>query len=170
MTSPPPPEFARKLDTLPEAPGVYLWKDGAGRVVYIGKANRLRSRVRSYFATDATHSPKLRMLRRAIADVDTIVVRSESEALLLENNLIKEYAPRFNILLRDDKSYPSIAVTLGEPFPRVLVVRPGQNPGERTVGPGRPLGVPEPLEARVGVGGHLEERRRRVVRFRRLEP
>ncbi|HEX9633401.1 MAG TPA: excinuclease ABC subunit UvrC [Gemmatimonadales bacterium] len=141
MTSPAPPELARKLDTLPEAPGVYLWKDGAGRVVYIGKANRLRSRVRSYFATDATHSPKLRMLRRAIADVDTIVVRSESEALLLENNLIKEYAPRFNILLRDDKSYPSIAVTLGEPFPRVLVVRREQIPGARMFGPYTDVGT-----------------------------
>jgi len=137
----PAPDLARKLDGLPEAPGVYLWKDAAGQVVYVGKAKRLRSRVRSYFAADATHSPKLRMLRRAIADLDSIVVRSESEALLLENNLIKEYAPRFNIQLRDDKSYPSIAVTLGEPFPRVLVVRREHIPGARMFGPYTDVGT-----------------------------
>ena len=141
MTPSPAPDLARKLDALPEAPGVYLWKDAAGQVVYVGKANRLRSRVRSYFSADPALSPKLRSLRRAIADVDTIVVRSESEALLLENNLIKEYAPRFNILLRDDKSYPSIAVTLGEPFPRVLVVRREHIPGARMFGPYTDVGT-----------------------------
>jgi excinuclease ABC subunit C len=141
VTPPPTPDLARKLDALPEVPGVYLWKDAAGRVIYVGKGNRLRSRVRSYFGADATHSPKLRMLRRAIDDVDTIVVRSESEALLLENNLIKEHAPRFNILLRDDKSYPSIAVTLGEPFPRVLVVRREHIPGARMFGPYTDVGT-----------------------------
>lgn len=141
MTPPVARDLGRKLDALPEAPGVYLWKDAAGRVVYVGKAKRLRSRVRSYFATDATNSPKLRMLRRTIADVDSIVVRSESEALLLENNLVKEYAPRFNIQLRDDKSYPSIAVTLGEPFPRVLVVRREHPPGARMFGPYTDVGT-----------------------------
>jgi excinuclease ABC subunit C len=141
VTAPGTPELERRLDALPEAPGVYLWKDAAGRVVYVGKAKRLRSRVRSYFTADAAHSPKLRTLRRAIADVDTIVVRSESEALLLENNLIKEYTPRFNIQLRDDKSYPSIAVTLGEPFPRVLVVRREHIPGARQFGPYTDVGT-----------------------------
>jgi excinuclease ABC subunit C len=141
MTPPVAPDLQRKLDGLPEAPGVYLWKDAVGRVVYVGKAKRLRSRARSYVTADATDSPKLRMLRRAIADVDTIVVPSESEALLLENNLIKEYAPRFNIQLRDDKSYPSIAVTLGEPFPRVLVVRREHVPGARMFGPYTDVGT-----------------------------
>jgi len=136
-----PPALVRKLDGLPDAPGVYLWKDAPGTVVYVGKAKKLRARVRSYFSADATHSPKRRMLQRIIADVDTIVVPSESEALLLENNLIKEYAPRFNIQLRDDKSYPSIAVTLGEPFPRVLVVRREHIPGARMFGPYTDVGT-----------------------------
>ncbi|MBI2402121.1 MAG: excinuclease ABC subunit UvrC [Gemmatimonadetes bacterium] len=125
----------RKLDTLPDRPGVYLWKDAAGTVLYVGKAKSLRQRVRSYLTADAEHSPKQRLLLKLIADVETMVVPSEPGALLLENNLIKEYQPRFNIRLRDDKSYPSIAVTLGEPFPRVLVVRRLNLPGARYFGP-----------------------------------
>lgn len=133
--------LARKIDALPDGPGVYLWKDRDGQVIYAGKAKRLRTRVRSYLTADHTNSPKLRMLARTIADLDTIVVPSESQALLLENNLIKEYAPRFNIQLRDDKSYPSIAVTLGEPFPRVLVVRRQHVPGARNFGPYTDVGT-----------------------------
>jgi excinuclease ABC subunit C len=127
--------LARKLDTLPDVPGVYLWKDAEGEVLYVGKAKRLKSRVRSYFAADDGASPKHRLLQRLIADVDTIVVTSEPEALILENNLIKEYRPRFNVRLKDDKSYPSIAVTLGEPFPRVLVTRRRDIPGAKYFGP-----------------------------------
>lgn len=130
-----PEPLERKLATLPDRPGVYLWKDAAGDVLYVGKANSLRQRVRSYFTADHEHSPKHRLLVKLIADVETIVVPSEPGALLLENNLIKEYQPRFNIRLRDDKSYPSIAVTLGEPFPRVLVVRRLNIPGARYFGP-----------------------------------
>lgn len=125
----------RKLDTLPDGPGVYLWKDDAGVVLYVGKAKHLRSRVRSYFATDYENLPKTRLLRRRIADVDTIVVQNELESLLLENNLIKEYQPRFNVRLKDDKSYPSIAVTLGDPFPRVFATRRLNHPGARYFGP-----------------------------------
>ncbi len=125
----------RKLDTLPDGPGVYLWKGDAGEVLYVGKAKNLRSRVRSYFATDYENSPKNRLLRRSIADVDTIVVLNELESLLLENNLIKEYQPRFNVRLKDDKSYPSIAVTLGEPFPRVFATRQLSHAGARYFGP-----------------------------------
>jgi excinuclease ABC subunit C len=128
-------ELLRKIDTLPDGPGVYLWKDRDGTVLYVGKAKRLRQRVRSYLAPDLPDGPKHRLLGRLMADVETIVVPSESQALLLENNLIKEHAPRLNIRLRDDKSYPSIAVTLGEPFPRVLVVRRIQIPGARYFGP-----------------------------------
>jgi excinuclease ABC subunit C len=136
MSNPPIPDvLQRKLDTLPEGPGVYLWKDGAGEVLYVGKAKRLRSRVRSYFATDFAVSPKNLLLQRLIADVETIVVPSEAQSLILENNLIKEYRPRFNVRLKDDKSYPSIAVTLGEPFPRVLVTRNRNIPGARYFGP-----------------------------------
>src|SRR5438552_2901561 len=112
----------RKVAALPDGPGVYLWKDARGEIIYVGKAARLRQRVRSYLQDDFTDSPKHRALVAEIADLDTIVVGSEPQALFLENNLIKEHQPRFNIALRDDKSYPSIMVTLGEPFPRVLVV------------------------------------------------
>ena len=114
---------------------MYLWKEAEGEVLYVGKAKRLRSRVRSYFAGDFPDSPKNRLLQRLIADVETIVVPSEPESLMLENNLIKEYRPRFNVRLKDDKSYPSIAVTLGEPFPRVLVTRKRDIPGARYFGP-----------------------------------
>ncbi len=125
----------RKIAGLPEGPGVYLWKDAGGRVLYVGKAKRLRSRVRSYLTGDRADSLKNQYLLRLIADVETIVVPSEAQSLLLENNLIKEYQPRFNVRLKDDKSYPSIAVTLGEPFPRVLVTRNRDIPGARYFGP-----------------------------------
>ena len=91
--------------------------------------------MRSYFATDFPDSPRNRLLQRLITDVETIVVPSEPGSLILENNLIKEYRPRFNVRLKDDKSYPSIAVTLGEPFPRVLVTRKRDIPGARYFGP-----------------------------------
>jgi excinuclease ABC subunit C len=127
--------LARKLETLPDGPGVYLWKDARGEVLYVGKAKRLKSRVRSYIAADFATSPKNDLLQRLIADVETIVVGREAESLLLENNLIKEYRPRFNVRLKDDKSYPSIAVTLGEPFPRVLVTRRRNIEGAKYFGP-----------------------------------
>jgi excinuclease ABC subunit C len=135
MLTPAPDTVARKIEALPDRPGVYLWKDGRGKILYVGKAKRLRARVRAYFTSDHAYSPKNRLLLRRIADLETMVVKSEPEALLLENNLIKEYQPRFNISLRDDKSYPRIAVTLGEPFPRVLVVRRLDVPGARYFGP-----------------------------------
>jgi len=136
MTDPAPNDaLARKLETLPDGPGVYLWKDARGEVLYVGKAKRLKSRVRSYVAADFSASPKNQLLRRLIADVETIVVGREAESLLLENNLIKEYRPRFNVRLKDDKSYPSIAVTLGEPFPRILVTRRRNLEGAKYFGP-----------------------------------
>ena len=136
MTAPVIPDaLQRKLDTLAEGPGVYLWKDAGGDVLYVGKAKRLKQRVRSYFATDFDASPKNRLLQRLIADIETIVVASEAQSLILENNLIKEYRPRFNVRLKDDKSYPSIAVTLGDPFPRVIVTRRRDIPGARYFGP-----------------------------------
>jgi excinuclease ABC subunit C len=125
----------RKLSLLPDGPGVYLWKDAGGKVLYVGKAKNLRSRVRSYLASDHSGSIKNARLRQLIADVDTIVVSSEAQSLLLENNLIKEHQPRFNIRLKDDKSYPCIAVTVQEPYPRVLVTRRRNLPGARYFGP-----------------------------------
>src|SRR5688500_11543793 len=130
-----PEPVAAKLPHLPESPGVYLWKDAAGIVLYVGKAKRLRSRVRSYFASDFPTSARNQVLQRLIADVETIVVPSEAQSLILENNLIKEYRPRFNVRLKDDKRYPSIAVTVAEPFPRVLVTRRRNIPGARHFGP-----------------------------------
>jgi excinuclease ABC subunit C len=136
MTLPGLPEaLQRKLDSLPDGPGVYLWKDASGKVLYVGKARSLRGRVRSYFLNDHAGSAKNQLLVRLIADVETIVVASETQSLLLENNLIKEYQPRFNVSLKDDKSYPSIAVTLKDPFPRVLVTRRRDLPGARYFGP-----------------------------------
>jgi excinuclease ABC subunit C len=124
-----------KLRHLPTRSGVYLMKGEGGEVIYIGKAASLRSRVRSYFNSDHGTSVKTRELVRRIRDFETIVVGSEAEALILENNLIKEYQPRFNISLRDDKSYPYVKVTIAEPFPRVLVTRKLQRDGSRYFGP-----------------------------------
>jgi excinuclease ABC subunit C len=135
MTAPVSDVLRRKLDTLPDGPGVYLWKDTSGQVLYVGKARNLRSRVRSYLSADQGGSLKNAWLRQHIADVETIVVSSEEQSLLLENNLIKEYQPRFNIRLKDDKSYPSIVVTVQEPFPRVLVTRRRDLTGARYFGP-----------------------------------
>jgi excinuclease ABC subunit C len=130
-----PDRLARQLAALPDQPGVYLWKDAEGEILYVGKAKSLRSRVPSYLSDADPATPEREALARQIADLETIVVPSEAQALLLENNLIKEHQPRFNIRLRDDKSYPQIAVTLGEPFPRVLVVRRVTLPGARYFGP-----------------------------------
>jgi excinuclease ABC subunit C len=126
---------ASKLPHLPDTPGVYLWKDAGGQVLYVGKAKRLRSRVRSYFAADHDGSVKTQALVRLIDDLDTIVVPDEAHALILENTLIKEHRPRFNIALRDDKTYPYIKVTVGEPFPRVIVTRRWVDDGSRYFGP-----------------------------------
>jgi len=127
--------LARQLDALPDQPGVYLWKNAAGEILYVGKAKNLRARVPSYVGPDAGDTPERAALVGQIAGLETIIVPSEAQALLLENNLIKEHKPRFNIRLTDDKSYPRIAVTLGEPFPRVLVVRRVTLPGARFFGP-----------------------------------
>ncbi len=136
-----PALIARKLAALPDRPGVYLWKNDAGDVVYVGKAKNLRSRVPAYFAADHQDTPERTALAAQIADLETIIVPNEAQALLLENNLIKQHQPRFNIRLRDDKSYPRIAVTLAEPFPRVLVVRRIQLEGARYFGPYTDVGT-----------------------------
>ncbi|MDX1566493.1 MAG: excinuclease ABC subunit UvrC [Longimicrobiales bacterium] len=130
-----PSELNKRLENLPRRPGVYLLKDVEGQVLYVGKASSLRNRVRSYFRSDASHSTKTRELVRQVADVETIVVGSETEALILEANLIKSHRPRFNIQLRDDKRYPYIKVTVQEPFPRVFVTRRVLRDGARYFGP-----------------------------------
>ena len=138
---PVPDAIAAKLPHLPDGPGVYLWKGRDGTTLYIGKAKRLRSRVRSYFSNDQLESVKTRHLVGLVADVETIVVPSEAHALILEANLIKEYRPRFNIALRDDKSYPYIKVTIQEPFPRVFVTRRLEDDGASYFGPYTDVGA-----------------------------
>ena len=130
-----------KIPHLPESPGVYLWRDSDGTVLYVGKAKRLRSRVRSYVHSDPLTSVKTRALMQQAAGLDTIVVPSEAHALILEANLIKEYRPKYNIALRDDKSYPYIKVTIPEPFPRVYVTRQLVNDGSRYFGPYTDVGA-----------------------------
>ncbi len=129
------PISSKVLSRLPTSPGVYLFKDTSGEILYIGKAKSLRSRIRSYFRREASHSIKTKELVRRVESLETIVVGSEAEALILEANLIKEHHPRFNIQLRDDKKYPYIKVTTMETFPRVFVTRDVRNDGSRYFGP-----------------------------------
>ena len=133
--------LAQKVALLPESPGVYLWKDAAGTVLYVGKAKKLRSRVRSYLGADTGYPSKTRLLMQQAIALESIVVSTEPEALVLESNLIKEYRPRYNILLRDDKSYPYIKVTVTEPFPRVWVTRRVLDDGARYFGPYTDVGA-----------------------------
>jgi excinuclease ABC subunit C len=124
-----------KAATLPRKPGVYLFRDGKGRILYVGKARDLRSRVRSYLQDAAALPAKTRVLMGHARDLDWMVTGTAAEALLLESNLIKEHDPRFNIVLRDDKSYPYIKVTLNEDYPRVYVTRRVVDDGARYFGP-----------------------------------
>jgi excinuclease ABC subunit C len=115
-------DIKTKLENLPTKPGVYLMKDKSGRIIYVGKAKSLRNRVRAYFQDAPPYHPKISALISKISDFDVLATDSEMEALILESNLIKEYKPRYNVNLKDDKRYPYLKVT-SEPFPRVLVVR-----------------------------------------------
>jgi excinuclease ABC subunit C len=134
-------EPRQKAAELPETPGVYLFRDAAGSVLYVGKAGNLRSRVRSYFVESRWIDAKTGSLVREIADLETIVVENAREALALENNLIKRYRPKFNVLLRDDKTYPYIKLTLAEKFPRVYFTRRLKKDGSIYFGPYFPAGL-----------------------------
>lgn len=123
------------LAVLTDKPGVYLMHDKDGKVIYVGKAVVLKNRVRSYFRNLASHTPKVRAMVAKIADIETIVTSSEVEALILECNLIKKYRPRYNIMLKDDKSYPYLKVTLNEEFPRLYVTRRQMRDGAKYYGP-----------------------------------
>lgn len=127
-------DLRERAAQLPTQPGVYLYKDAAGTVLYVGKAKNLRSRVRSYFSEDRLGERKTGSLIAAAADLHYILVDNEKEALALENNLIKQYQPRFNVLLRDDKTYPYIKLT-NEAFPRVYVTRRLRKDGAHYFGP-----------------------------------
>lgn len=128
-------DLQNKLATLPASPGVYLMLNGAGEIIYVGKAINLRNRVRSYFQKGSSQPAKVRILVEHIVDFEYILTDSEMEALILENNLIKKHAPRYNVRLKDDKTYPYIKVTMQETFPRVLMVRKRLNDGARYFGP-----------------------------------
>ena len=133
------PDISDKLEailqSLPHKPGIYLHKDAEGTVLYVGKAGDLRQRVRSYFGDPSELSPKNRALVAHITDIEFIVVGSEIEALILENEYIKRYQPKYNVRLRDDKNYPYIKVSLNEDFPRVYRVRNFRRDGARYFGP-----------------------------------
>jgi excinuclease ABC subunit C len=135
------PELQSKLDHLPEQPGVYLMKTARGEIVYIGKARVLADRVRSYFLKGSDHTPKTSVLVGHVADIETIVTRSELEALILESNLIKQHRPRFNVVLRDDKQYPYLRLPIKEEFPRLSIVRRVQKDGALYYGPYVPTGA-----------------------------
>src|SRR5579871_5471067 len=119
----PVPVVEEKLKTLPTRPGCYLYKDGNGTVIYVGKAINLRNRVRSYFQKSANHTPKVRRLVSNIRDMEILVCDTELEALVLECSLIKKHQPHYNVRLRDDKQYPYLCLTTSEPFPRLILVR-----------------------------------------------
>lgn len=123
------------LAVLPEKPGVYLMHDAEGKVIYVGKAVVLKNRVRSYFRNLASHSPKVRAMVVKIAEIETIVTSSEVEALILECNLIKKYRPRYNISLKDDKTYPYLKITMQEDFPRLFATRRQSRDGAKYYGP-----------------------------------
>jgi len=124
-----------KLKLLPDKPGVYIMKNAEGRIIYVGKAIVLKNRVRQYFQSGKNHSPKVRAMVSHIADFEIIMTASEVEALILECNLIKKHRPRYNISLKDDKSYPYIKVTVQEDFPRVFITRRILKDGARYFGP-----------------------------------
>jgi len=124
-----------KLKLLPDKPGVYIMKNAEGRIIYVGKAIVLKNRVRQYFQSGKNHTPKVRAMVSHIADFEIIMTASEVEALILECNLIKKHRPRYNISLKDDKSYPYVKVTLQEDFPRVFITRRILKDGARYFGP-----------------------------------
>ena len=124
-----------KLEALPLEPGVYIMKNAAGQVIYVGKARSLRHRVRQYFQNSRNQEDKLLLLVPQIADIETIITDSELEALVLECNLIKRYRPRFNVMLKDDKGYPCIRVDMKETYPRVSVTRSVKKDASKYYGP-----------------------------------
>lgn len=127
--------FEEELKKLPEKPGVYIMHDAQDNIIYVGKAIRLRNRVRSYFRESTEKSPKIQKMVSQIARFEYIVTDSELEALVLENNLIKEHNPKYNTMLKDDKTYPYIKVTVGEAYPRVLFSRLMKKDKSRYFGP-----------------------------------
>ena len=129
-----PPQIAQKLHLLPQQPGIYIWKNAAGEVIYVGKARLLESRIKSYL-NNSPKDAKTEQLLRHITDLDYIITLSEHDAFILEANLIRRPQPKYNILLKDDKRYPFVKITLAEPFPRIMVTRELVQAGSRFFGP-----------------------------------
>ena len=124
-----------KLKLLPDSPGVYIMKDSSGNVIYVGKAIILKNRVRQYFQSQRNHTPKVRAMVSHVADFETILTHSEVEALILECNLIKKHRPRYNISLKDDKTYPYLKLTMADPYPRLMMTRRILKDGAKYFGP-----------------------------------
>lgn len=128
-------DFEYHIKNLPDKPGVYLMKNSLGEIIYVGKAKVLKNRVKSYFQSSKNHSEKVRVMVKNIAEFEYIVTDSEMEALILECNLIKKYSPKYNILLKDDKFYPFIKITINDDYPRVFVTRRYAKDGSKYFGP-----------------------------------
>lgn len=134
-------ELKEKVSHLPTTPGVYLWKDQYKRIIYVGKAINLRNRVRSYIRDDGNRSVKVKSMMNHAVDVEIIQTKTEMEALILENTLIKEHQPKYNIMLRDDKTYPYVKITVQEKFPRVFMTRRITRDGAKYFGPFTDVGA-----------------------------
>lgn len=128
-------DFEEEINKLPQKPGVYLMRNKESKVIYVGKAKILKNRVRQYFRKNSSHTPKVIAMVSQIASFEYIITDSEREALVLENNLIKKYQPKYNILLKDDKQYPYIKVSINELYPKISVVRRTENDGAKYFGP-----------------------------------
>src|SRR5690606_19629437 len=137
-------DLSEKIKLLPTNPGVYQFRDDSGKIIYIGKAKNLKNRVRSYFLKNSGHTGRTKVLVKRIVDFTFIVVESELDALLLENNLIKQYQPRYNVLLKDDKTFPWICIK-NERFPRIFSTRTKINDGSEYFGPYASVGMMKTL-------------------------
>lgn len=135
------PTLSGKLESIPTGPGVYVYKDASGVPIYVGKARSLRNRVRTYFQDSRDLDPRLYQMVSSVYDVEFVVTDTEGEALALENNLIKQHKPRYNVLLRDDKTYPYIRLTVNEPYPRAMITRRVRKDGAYYAGPFFPGGL-----------------------------
>lgn len=129
-----PEKLQQKLDTLPSAPGVYIMRNAKNKVIYVGKAVKLSSRVRSYYHASAQEDSKTRRLVAMVADIEWILTETEVEALILEANLIKKHRPRYNVRLKDDKRYPYLKIT-NDAYPKILITRRMERDGGRYFGP-----------------------------------
>ena len=149
-------DIKENLKKLPDSPGVYMHKDSLGEIIYVGKAVSLRNRVRQYFQSYGKSTPKLKSMTSQIAEFEYITCASEMEALILECNLIKKYHPKYNVLLRDDKTYPYIMITTSEKYPRVLKTRELKNDGNKYFGPFSDVGATNDMVALLNKVYHLK--------------